>query len=82
MDVKKRLIRDAESFAEEVAEFGDTEKFLSRVFKTLGISSPDDASSISASPAGRNDAAGRAGADLRAGQHPQATTAVRDERSS
>ncbi|MCM3886660.1 hypothetical protein [Frankia sp. R82] len=67
MDLEKRLHRDAESFAEEVAAF-DTKGFLARVLVTLGIPVQDDAPSLgAASPAGRPTAAGRAGAELRAG---------------
>lgn len=40
MSVEERLLRDAESFKAEVADF-DGEAFLARVFRTLGTTTSD-----------------------------------------
>lgn len=52
MDVEKRLLREAESFAEDLA-YIDQEEFVAQVIKTLGISSDRVAGSQDASVAGR-----------------------------
>jgi len=60
LNVGKRLVRDAESFAAEVAEF-DEEELIARVHKTLGIAAEDDSASNNVPAAGHTRATGRAG---------------------
>lgn len=52
MDVEKRLLREAESFAEDLA-YIDQEAFVTRVIKSLGISSDRVVGLHDASVAGR-----------------------------